>query len=621
MRESQAADAELRRLLDERRASLQAGLPAATERNAALNRAAESSRREAQALIDQGYQQIQTNINEAARVSGAGHNSGDLWAMVGERLQAVKRGLQARATQMYDQADELAGTQLPDSSRLPILAEQFAEQLPEEFERNQPGVVRNLRAMAGERDENGNWIREPIPPTFGQLHNLRSQIRSNADFYRLNSDIKNGTYKFFARQVDEVLHDPHATPELRAAAQQLDRADAFYRENMPIFEATQIKAVMRGLEAGEPADAKNLFDTVVKEGHTDLTNRIRTMVGPNLWAGVQAADLQQMMDASRGMVAGTIDGRTFTRQVMDRYRSGILDAVHGGHVTQGLLRQAQNIAMLDGKLPLTVRPGDHLTDVIARANQAAEAAKAAAKADPIRTLNSEMRQIEREHAQAAGRVKSERKNDPLGFLYDPTTGATEAVNRILSNEDLLLAAASKFKADSPEFNMLRQVWTQRLLQGTLDPGARLAKVSPEVQNIMFPGTSLDDMHRLAKEMDFLMSGKGTDAGAGLSMAATAKVEHPWSSIAGGGGIAKALTTPLRIFPGDPAGRFLLGEYYRLVRTLSNNVAFMKWVQKGLKGDDVARETVKEAVQRAMNISGAAGATTGEAEYQAPGSIQ
>jgi hypothetical protein len=618
--ESKAADDALRKALDERRAAVQSGIPANMAQRETVNRAAEESRQAAQRLIDQGYQDIRQLADQAAQVSGAGHNGGELWDMVGARLTAVKRGLQERASEMYRQADELAGGHLPATEGLPEIAEQFANQLPEEFQRNQPGLVRQLRAMAGERDpQTGEWIREPEPPTFGQLHNLRSQIRSNADFYRLNSDIKNGTYKFFARRVDEALRDVEAVPELAPAVEQLNRADRFYRENMPIFEANQIKAVMRGLESGEPADPQRLFDTVVKEGHTDLTNRIRQMVGPNLWAGVQAADLQQMIAASQSLVPGQIDGRAFMNQVLDRYRSGILQSVHSDVVTQRLLQQAQHVAMMEGRLPLSVRPGDTMTDVIGRARAAADAARDAARQDPLRTLKNEMKQVENAHKQQAAKLRAERKNDPLGFLYDPTTGAAEAVNKILGNEDLILASAARFGEKSPEFKMLQQVYVQRVLQGTLQPSAKIAKISPEVQQIMFPGTTIEQMQLLAKEMDFLFSGRtGSDPGAGLSMSAVAKVEHPWASILGrGGAVAKFLTAPTKVLPGaDFGGRYLLGKYYAAWQRLTSSPSFMRWVQKGLKGDEAAREVVRAQVQRMMQKGGAVGAGVGEANFQA-----
>jgi hypothetical protein len=616
--ESEAADAELRKALDARRAAIQAGAPGNLAQREAINQAAEQSRQAAQRLINQGFTEIEQAANAAARVSGAGHNGGDLWDMVGARLMAVKRGLQERASVMYRQADELAGGYLPNTEGLPEIAEQFANQLPEEFQRNQPGIVRQLRAMAGERDpQTGEWIREPVPPTFGQLHNLRSQFRSNADWYRLNSDIKNGTYKFFARRVDEALRDVESVPELAPAVEQLNRADRFYRENMPVFEAQQIKAVMRGLESGEPADPQRLFDVVVKEGHTDLTNRIRQMVGSNLWAGVQAADLQQMLRASQSLVPGEIDGRAFVREVLERQRSGILQSVHDRDVTARLIAQAQNVAMMEGRLPLTVRPGDTLTDVIGRARAAADAAREAARQDPLKTLKTEMQRVEREHAQQVAKMRAERKNDPLGFLYDPTTGAAEAVNKILTNEDLIIAAAARFGENSPEFQMLRQVYAQRILQGTLEPGARLAKISPEAQALMFPPVTLDQMRLLAKEMDFLMSSRGVQDTA-KSMAAVSKVEHPWASILGrGGALAQVLTAPTKVIPGaDFVGRSLLGGYYGLVRKLTTSPAFLRWIEKGLKGNQTARNVVREQVQRAMQVGGAVGAGAAEGTFQA-----
>ena len=611
--ESKAADDKMRAALDARRAELQGGVPVAMARREELNRAAEESRRAAQALIDQGYQDIRQTADAAARVSGAGGNGGELWDMVGARLTAVRRGLQERATTMYRQADELAGGHLPNTAGLPELAEQFANQLPEEFQRNQPGLVRQLREMAGETDpQTGAVIRAPTQPTFGQLHNLRSQIRQSTDFYRLNSDIRNGTYKFFAGRVDQALRDVTSVPELAPAVEQLNRADRFYRENMPVFEANQIKAVMRGLESGEPADPQKLFDAVVKEGHTDLTNRIREMVGPNLWAGVQAADMRQLLQSSRGLVEGEIDANAFTRQVLDRHRSGVLEAVHSRDVSQRLLQQARHVAMMEGKLPMTVRPGDTLSEVISRAKVAADAAKEAARQDPLKTLKIEMRRIEREHAQEAAKLRQQRRTDPLGFLYDPTTGAAEAVNKILGNEDLMLAAAARFGEQSTEFEMLRQVYAQRILQGTLQPGAKLAKISPEIQAVMFPGVTLDQMQLLAKEMDFLMSGKGMDAGAGLSMSATAKVEHP--PIGSLRGLA-ARVPVLGPAVTEPIARAALGGYYGMIRKLTTQPGFLRWVQKGLKGDDAAREVVRAQVQKAMQRGGAVGAGAGEATMQ------
>jgi hypothetical protein len=51
--------------------------------------------------------------------------------------------------------------------------------------------------------------------------------------------------------------------------------------------------------------------------------------------------------------------------------------------------------------------------------------------------------------------------------------------------------------------------------------------------------------------------------------------------------------------------------------MANNPAFLRWIERGLKGDDKAREMVKELVQRRMKIGGATGAGIGESQYQTP----
>ena len=255
-------------------------------------KAAEEARTAAQGVIDAGYKDIENDIKVGMKVAAAGHNSGDLWGAVGQKLVAVRRAVGERANVMYDAADQAAGGHLPNIEGLPHQAEQFLEQLPPDFQNRYPGIVKNLRDLAGTKDPaTGEFIKEPVNPTFGQLHNMRSQMRANINYSDLTPDIREGAYKFFAGKVDSILHDVEAVPELREASKLLKEADGFYAENIKLFNAQQVKAVMRGLESGEPADPQNLYNVVVKSGQTDLTEKIKEKVGPNLWAGVKAADM------------------------------------------------------------------------------------------------------------------------------------------------------------------------------------------------------------------------------------------------------------------------------------------------------------------------------------------
>jgi hypothetical protein len=552
------------------------------------------------------------------KIADSGVNAGDLWQGVGNKLIALRRGVGERATQMYDAADQAAGGHLPNIEGLPHQAEQFLQQLPPDFQSKYPDIVRKLRDLAGTKDEKGEWIKEPVSPTFGQLHNMRSQMRSNINYSDLTPDIREGTYKFFAGKVDSILHDADAVPELLEASKLLKDADKFYAENIKLFNAQQVKAVMRGLEAGEPADPANLYNVVVKSGQSDLTAAIKEKVGPNLWAGVKAADMQAMLDASKSLTPGVVDGRTFAREVLSRHRNNVLEVVHGKEASEKLLEQARRIEMLDGRLDIPVRPGDTVTQVIARARQAEEVAKAEAKRDPLGALGKEMKKVEIEHKKMEAKMRAERRKDPLNFLYDLNTGASEAVDKILGSEDLILAAAAKFGEKSPEFEALRQVWAKRLLTGGMRPGAELEKVSPEVQQIMFPGVTLDQMRVLAKEMDFLLDTRSGSRGTAQGMAAMAKVEHPW----GAGLLGRTAQAAAKVVPGsDAAMRSALGQYYGTIRKVMTSPALLRWLERGLTGSKEDREAVRASISAVLQKGGAVGAGAGEAVVQGAGPQQ
>ena len=609
--ESKQADEALEAALAKRKTELTATVPeTAKAGQQEVLRTAEQARKAAQALIDNGFQDIEGSVKQAVDFSKSGHNGGDLWKAVGDKLQLVRRGIMERHNLWYNQADEAAGGILPNTEGLPQVAKDFLSQLPQEFKTNYPSIVRQIEGLAEKTSPQGEVVKEQTMPTWGQLHNLRSQLRQNVDWYKLPADLKDGSYKFFERHINDILHDPNAPQELQLASRLLDATDRSYGENMAVFRAKNIKAVMDGLRAGEPGDPKALFDAIVREGHSDLTKKVLDLVGPNLAAGVRAADVQSMLDASRSLVPGQVDGMKFANEVLKRYRDDMLTPIHGESMSGKLLSQAQKIAALNGKIDVQALPGDTAMDVIARARVQGELAKEAARADPLQMLKKEMQKIERDHAKEVARMKRERQADPLGFLYNPTVGANEAVERILNNEDLIIASASKFGPQSPEFELMRQVWAQRVLMGSLNVGEKLAKVSPEVQQIMFPGITLSQMQTFAKNMDFLLSSKGAAGRAGQSIMATEAVEHPFGRFIGRGG------TFLPKIPGaDFGARAALTKYYAFITKMASNPGFIRWIERGLNGDAAARELTKQELTRAMQRGGAMGAGIGESLVQ------
>lgn len=609
------ADTRLQAAFEQRRQALAQGLPDTQSQQSAILRAQEESRRAVDNLLNENYARINQDVERAYSLSQTGANSGEAWQQVAAQFQATRRAIGERANRMYEASHEIGGDTPISSVPLTEAARDFAGALPEEFRTTQPAIVRRLEAMGGETGPEGELVRPPTNPTFAELHQLRTIMRSNADFSRLNSDVRNGTFKHFNNVIDEALHDAGAAPELRAAAQALDQADAFYRENMPIFNAKELQAVMRGVEAGEPANPIALYDTLVKADQPQMTARIREMVGPNLWSAVQAAHVQDLMRRSMSTsVRGTVDGPAFARNVLADENSGILRQVQDRGMTDQLLRQADLVAMSRGKLDIPVAPGDRMVDVIAKARAADEAAKAAGTADPLVAMKRAGDQITREEKSAAGRMRSERNKEPLGFLFDAKVGTQEAADRILGNPDLLLAAADKFGSTSNEFKLLQQAYLWKVLQGDMDPGKHLAKVAPEIQHLMFPGTTLPQLQALAKDMDFLAGTKlmrGADTMGG-SMMAVSKVEHP--PIGSVRGLAKRV--PLLGAVSEFGARAVLTKYYALVSKLTaQSPATLSFMLKGLQGTPEQRLATKAAIDAVLQRGGAVGAGAGEGAYQ------
>ena len=351
---------------------------------------------------------------------------------------------------------------------------------------------------------------------------------------------------------------------------------------------------------------------LVKDGQTALTNRVREMVGPNLWAGVRAADVDTMMSAAKTLNPGEINGRAFAKEVLDRHKSGMLEAVHGKEASEKLIAQARAIEQLEGRLPIPANPGDTLTQIIARARLAADEAKAIGTKDPLTTLQKDVRRVandlKREQSAA-------RRNDPLGFLYNQSTGASYAVDKILKDEDLILAAAHRFGETSPEFNALRQVYVERVLRAGMQPGKALEGIGPEVQQLMFPGVTGEQMRMLAKEMDLLLDTKGLAGGGKMAggMMAQNAVNNPITKIPGVSGVVKMV-------PGtNSAARSLRGKYYALVTQLMTSPSTLRWIEKGLtKGTPEEREAVRNILRAHLQKGAAMGAGAGEAAYQGSG---
>jgi len=606
MEQTGEIDARFAAELAARRAAAEAGVAEAPAQREAILSIAKERQANATQLVNAGMQEVERNADNAVRAAAQGTNSGDLWQAVGQQIQAVRTALGNR----YRETAQAAYQTVPRGANInarPLVreAEDFIANVPAEFRARNPGLIRSIEQLGQRVAEDGSPL--PSSVSLEQLHNIRSELRSAADWFDLPSSFKNGSLKYFSHQVDNLMQGVGETPQFQTAIRMLNENDRWFAAERPVFNAKEMKTVLRGLEAGEPADPQQLFKALVRPGSTDLIARTEQVVGPNLWNGVRAAQRQQWLtNARKGQFDNSVDALEFAKEVLDAHRNGTLMAVQGREQGEQLLRQAQQIGMLHGKLDVQFRPNDTSFDVFRQARLAAETAAKQADTDPLKVLTQETRKI----AQDVAKQRNDaRRADPLRFLSDKSFGATRAVDKILGDEDLILATAHRFGENSAEFNALRQVWTEKLLRGTLKPDLRLKVVSPDVQRLML-GTNLETAQKIAEDMAFITSAKGLQRGdhAG-SMAAQALVEHP---LAGKAGIVSKAS---KIIPGaNAAGRYYLGSYMSLMSKLMESPATLRWLEKSYTNPE-KREAIRQEISKVLQRGGAVGSGMAQGAYQ------
>jgi len=587
-------------------------------RNESVVTTAEQAKNSADVLVQQGFKDIEKQADDAFKVAKVGYNSGDLWRTVAESFVKLRRGISERANKMYGDAETASGGIVPQGSNgLARPAQDLIAELPDNFESLHPSIVKKLRDIAGVKDkETGEWIKEPADATWVQLHNLRTQIRQDIKWNDLTSDVRNGTLKLLDGKINQVLHpvEESAAPEIKQASQLLKLADSFYRENMGPLNDHQLRTLVKALETGGvQADPKALLKVAIRDGKTETANIIKKTVGPQVWDAMRAADVKEMLQQSGTLAEdGAIDGVKFAKQVLDRKNNGVLEVLHGSEGAERLVKQARYVEQLRGKLDIKPRPGDTVNDTILRARAAVADAEAVADKDPLKAMSNEMKKVEAAtRKEFADKQATRQQEDPLAFLNNATVGAHAAVDRILGNPDLIVAASRAFPGgeSSSEFKLLRQAWAERFMRDSgLQPGEKLAKVTPEVQALMFPGVTLDDMHMLAKEMKLLMEGhtmQGSDVAGG--MMAQSAVENPL----GRTGLGK-LAGLSKMVPGLNFGlRAGMTAYYNMVRGVLTSPSTLRWLRNGLKSrDPVEREAARAELRAALQRGGAMGAEAG-----------
>ncbi len=558
-----------------------------------------------------------------------GENPDAFHKMTAEAFKSYNRATRLRAKGYYDNYDHATrGLAPPDTTKLSDDAKAFLLKMPEALRARYPSEIKDLERLAGEAGGNaeaaGIEAVDPQNLTFGQLHHLRSWFRYGIDYTDMTPDMKMGALKHFEQKLNTVLH-PAAEGEAHEASKLLDTADQFYKTNIPFLDDQMVKSTIKSLESGAGMNPEALAKVFFDPDRIAAMQKVRGIVGENLWSGVEAADTAQMVKNSL-QLDGLIDGKKFTAQVVDRLRNGILEKGYNPKLAARVQALAKDFEALDGNLPIEVTSSDTVSTLVNRIAATKQAVDKMAEMDPFKALKQSMAKADKDFNAAQQVARSGRRGEALYFLYEDSMSqmAVKAADRILGSQDLIQAAAKDFSRDSNEFKALQKVYVTRFFQRPLgrvgalraELGSEKQGITEEVQALMFPGVTRDMMQTITKDAEFLFGGIGsTDVGG--SLAAAARVLHPMQHLpipSVSGPVGKLVMG----IPGVETGaRFVLGRLFDFMMDATTHPNFVHWVAGNLKAGQAEREVAREAVRQRLKLGGMIGSAIGQV-LQAPG---
>ncbi len=550
-------------------------------------------------LVKKGINQIRLESDDALRAGGGG----DLVDNISNQFKSFNSVVRNRASHYYGLWEDAAGSHPVDVTGLQQEAEKFFGAMPEGLRGKYPIEIKLLDKLVAPEGE------EAVTMTAGELHHLRSWMRHGIDYDDLMSDMSQGALKNFEGKVNNVIQ---GLPD----SELLNKADAFYKDNIPYMNNEMIRATMRAIKGGTSIDPEVAANIFFKNGRAEDVREARKVLGPNLWNAVEAAHVQSLVNKSKTLDGG-VDAKKFAGYVEGDFRKGMLEMGYSAPKANELVGIAKDIQKIEGTLPINANDKDPLAVVLQKAQAAKLEAEAAAKADPLKAFSDATKEFDKSADALRKGAVDQRRQGPLGFLFKdnmPYKGA-QAADKILSNEDNIVAAAHYFGQNSPTFDKLRQVYVQRFLQREFNQTGSMRaqlghEVPEEVQQLMFPGVTKNQMVTLAKNMEFLFGASTIGGGGeiGGALAGASRVLNPTQHLPGMRLAGK--------IPGvDTVARYALGKYFATLMEGVSHPEFVNWLAKSLNGPPEMKLAAKAVLNDRLKMSSWFGAAGGQLAAQ------
>lgn len=584
---------------------------------AALVTEADAMSKSASKAITDDISTLDKLTDEAVKL--AGPNPGDLARKFADKVVDLRKQLGRDAKQMYAAADEAAGDAAPNVAPLREWAKGLTEDVPAAVKAQYPEEIKLLEKIGGETKgpkllgPDGEPIEAASKVTFGDLHQLRNFVRAKVDWGDMTRTPKQGLLSRLDTEINQIINDAEAVPELQEAARLLRATDDFYRENIRKFEDHTVRSIAQFHRAAAPADAERLADLALRsEGgiNRERIRMIKEMGGEDLWRQVLAADQRDMLN-SAGIQTGSVNPTALAAAIMKRAETGVLAEAYPAEEAARLRLQADRISRVFGNKNIPAQAGDDVVALADRADAAIRQAETLANRDPVAVYKAEMKKLSDETKKMIASGEAGIRKSPLQEFV--TMEAEAAANKIISTPSLLKNVAMEFGTSSPEFVMLRQAAARRYMQDVADaivpaagrPSGSLGQVAgkyfnltDEAQELLFPGTTKDQMTNLIRKVILMFPPSEADFGSAL--AGKSWIINPKRAAV----IPKSIRTSEVVAKYTPEVfvRMGLGRLLNKISEITSSPGLVKFIAQGLDGRPPGTDAAETLLRSLMETS-------------------
>lgn len=313
--------------------------------NAALSRRADLTLERAKYNADIAMQDARKTLQsaEAEITKDVGSPTGKLAGQVNESIRTARSDFATKASELYAPIDEMAGKPVVPTATIKEALDGVVSAMPP-TKGGDMSVLTPSKLITFKKgiDQLPDYV------SFQQMQAIRNTFRNASEVNALDAGLTERQAKLLANAADAAFDaaGSSAFAGVPEAAQALRRADMFYKAGMKRFDNLSIQALVK--EAGETGfvQPEKVANFIATPNQVDKLDRIFKVISPEARQQVGAEKWKSLIDDSRDIFTGQIDGKKLSKQLNDL--GPVLDRLYPGQANQ-MRNLARQWAVLGGK--------------------------------------------------------------------------------------------------------------------------------------------------------------------------------------------------------------------------------------------------------------------------------